>query len=343
MRIFLRWFILTIVALGISACMQSSDCFSDKVFCAALVTDTLGIEDHGANQDTWTGMEDAKTNGHADQIEYIESVDTRDYEKNITYFAERGFDVIFTTGVGLRDETLRSADRYPFDPAQGKSGSVFVGMNQPQEETRPNLIPVTFAEDQMGFLAGVLAVRITKTQIVGAVCETSGIDSMWRYCEGFRAGVKYADKNIKAQVIYNENGDSEKIFIDETWGFESGQKLIQRGADVIFAAGGATGQSALRAAVEADMYAIGTERDQAAVLAGPSSSVVTSILGNTSFEVQNMMRMIKTGTVSELKSGQIRYIPLDQKFPESLSQELNALLLALLNGEIKTNVTLSKP
>ena len=327
--------ILAIVLSGIPACMQSSDCFSEKVFCTALVTDTLGIQDHGANQDTWAGMEDAKANGHADQIEYIESVDTRDYEKNISYFAERGFDVIFTTGVGLRDETLRSADRY--------ADSVFVGMNQPQEETRPNLIPVTFAEDQMGFLAGALAARITKTQIVGAVCETSGIDSMWRYCEGFRAGVKYADKNIKAQVIYNENGDSEKLFIDETWGFETGQTLIQRGADVIFAAGGATGQSALRAAVEADMHAIGTERDQAEFLGNSSSSVVTSVLGSNSFEAHNMIRLLREGKINELRPGQIKYIPLDQKFPQSLAQELDALLLALLNGEIMTNVTISKP
>ncbi len=335
MRIFLRWFILAIALSGVSACMRSSDCFSEEVFCAALVTDTPGIEDHGVNQDTWAGLEKSKANDLVDQIAYIESVDTRDYEKNISYFAERGFDVIFTTGIGLRDETLRSADRY--------ADSVFVGMNQPQEETRPNLIPVTYAEDQMGFLAGVLAARITKTQIIGAVCETSGIDTMWRYCEGFRAGVKYADKNIKAQVIYNENGDSEKLFIDEAWGFKTGQTLIQRGADVIFAAGGTTGQGALRAAVEADTHAIGTERDQAEFFGNSRSSVVTSVLGSNSFEAQNMIRLLREGNINELRPGQIKYMPLDQKFPQSLAQELDALLLALLNGEIMTNVPISKP
>ena len=66
------------------ACMQSPDCFSEELFCAALVTDTLGINDHGMNQDTWSGLEEAKANGLVDRIEYIESVDTRDYEKNIT-------------------------------------------------------------------------------------------------------------------------------------------------------------------------------------------------------------------------------------------------------------------
>ena len=327
--------LLALALSSITACAQAPDCFSEKVFCAALVTDTLGIQDLGANQNAWTGLEEAKANGLADRVEYIETVDTRDYEKNIIYFAQKGFDMIITSGVGLRDETLRSADRYP--------DTVFIGLNQPAEEVRPNIIPLTFAEDQMGFLAGVLAASITKTQIVGAVCETSGIDSMWRYCEGFRAGVKYIDKNIKAQVLYNENGSSEKLFIDETWGFDSGQNLIQRGADVIFAAGGATGQSALRAAAEAQVNSIGTERDQAAVLGVSGSSVVTSILGSTSFEIQDMIRLLRDGNITDARSGQFKYMPLDQKIPESLALELDTLLGQLLSGEIKTGVSIEKP
>jgi basic membrane protein A len=327
--------LLAIALSGISACAQSPDCFSENVFCAALATDTLGIQDHGANQDAWFGLEEAKANGLVDQIEFIESVDTRDYEKNIAYFAAKGFDVVITTGMGMRDETLRSADLYV--------DSAFVGINQPFEETRPNLVSIIFPEDQMGFLAGALAARITKTQIVGAVCETSSIDAMWRTCEGFRAGVKSIDRNIKAQVIYNENGSSEKLFIDDAWGYETGQTLIQRGADVIFAAGGATGQGALRAAAEAQVNAIGTERDQAAVLGGSNSSVVTSILGSTSFEVWNVIRLLREGNVNKLEKGQITYMPLNQKFPESLSQGLDVLLLKLQNGETRTNVTFSKP
>ena len=303
------------------------------------MTDVLGIDDHGMNQYTWAGLEEAKANKLVDHVDYIESVDTRDYEKNIAYFAEKGYDVIITTGVGMRDETLRGADLYP--------DSVFVGMNQPHEEVRPNIIPVTFAEDQMGFLAGALAARISETQIVGAVCETSGIDSMWRYCEGFRAGVAYAnqliDQNVKALVVYREDGDREKLFIDEAWGYDTAQGLIQRGADVIFAAGGATGQGALRAAVEAQVDAIGTERDQGAVLGSSAgSSVVTSIFGRASFEVQNVIRLLREGNVYKSGSSQIEYVPFDQKFPENLTREMDTLLLALRNGEIKTNVTLMK-
>jgi basic membrane protein A len=331
--------ILLTIALALSACAQSSDCFQEDVFCVALVTDMQGIDDHGMNQDTWVGLQEARANKLVDQVEYIESVDTRDYGKNITYFAEKGFDVIVTVNPGLRDETLRSAELYP--------DSIFIGMNQPHEETRLNLIPVTFPEDQMGFLAGALAARISEAKVIGAVCETSGIDSMWRYCEGFRAGVmsinELTGQNVKVSVVYRDDGDREKLFVDEDWGHDTAQGLIQRGADVIFAAGGATGQGALRAAVEAGIKSIGTERDQGAALAGSGSSVVTSIFGDANFEVQETLRLLRDGKTTELRSSQIKYVPFDRTFPESLTREMDNLLFSLLNGEVKTNVTLKKP
>jgi basic membrane protein A len=331
----LKILFFALAILVLPSCTRSPDCFSKQIFCAGLVTDTLGIDDHGINQDTWAGLKEAKANGLVDQVEYIESVDTRDYEKNIAYFAKNGYDMIITTGVGLHDETLRTADLYP--------DSVFIGMNQPQKEVRSNLVPITFAEDQIGFAAGALAAHISKAQVVGAACETSDIDSMWRYCEGFRAGAKFVDKNIKALVIYRDNGGSDKLFIDETWGYDTAQTLIQRGADVIFAAGGVTGQGALRAAAEAKINAIGAERDQAAVLGESGRSVVTSIYGDASFEVQNMLRLLKSGNIHEPQSGQIKYVPFDEKFPESFTQEMNALLLSLSNGNVKTNVNNKKP
>jgi basic membrane protein A len=304
-----------------------------------LVTDVLGIHDNGMNQYTWVGLEEARSNGLIDRADYIESVDARDYEKNIAYFAEKGYDVIVTTNMGPQDETLRGADLYP--------DSVFIGMNQPQEESRPNLVSITFPEDQMGFAAGALAARISETQVVGAVCETSGIDSMWRYCEGFRAGVvfvnQFINRNVKALVIYRDNGDSEKLFVDEAWGHETALGLIQRGADVIFATGGATGQGALKAANELRVESVGSERDQGAALRESGSSVVTSLLGAANLEVQKALRMVKEGNIQKVEPGQIQYVPFDKKFPENWTQEMDTLLLALQNGDVKTKISLTKP
>ena len=321
------------MAWTLSSCLSSPDCFREDVFCAGLVTDTLGIEDHGMNQNAWAGLQAAKENGFADQVDYIASVDSRDYQKNITYFTDRGYDIIFTSGISLDDETLHSADLAP--------DSVFVGLNQTFEESRPNLVSVTFPEDQMGFAAGVGAASLTKTGIVAAVCETSGIDAMWRYCEGFRAGVKYVSSQLTALVVYREDGDSEKLFIDEQWGYDTAKNLIERGADVIFAAGGVTGQGALEAASELNVYAIGSERDQAAVLGVKGSSVVTSVYGQSQFEVQEVMRMVREGRVPEVWQGSIGYTPLSPAYPPEVHLGLDLLLGALKGGEIQTNVTKS--
>ena len=327
--------IFIFITLLLSSCTNSSDCFREDVFCAGLVTDTLGIEDQGVNQDAWVGLQQLESEDLVNEIAYIESVDTRDYRKNIDFFIEQGYDVIITSGIGLDDETLRASILTP--------DSVFIGINQPQTDAPTNYISLTFAEDQMGFLAGVLAAKLTQTNIVGGVCETSDIDSMWRYCEGFRAGVEYIDDSIDVVIIYRDNGDREKLFIDEAWGIEQTIYLMNRGVDVIFAAGGVTGQAALKTASEAGIYAIGSERNQVAVLGESGKGVVTSIYGSASFEVQRMMRLIKEGNIPQVESGQFGYVALHQKFPEELSLELETILKSLLSGDVQTNVLLQKP
>ncbi len=323
------------VWLGVSSCLPSSDCFDEEIFCAALVTDTLGVNDYGLNQEAWAGLQESQNNGITNQIEYIESVDTRDYQKNIDYFAKKGFDVIITSGIGLQDETLHSSDLYP--------DSVFVGLNQPFEEARPNLISITFPEDQVGFAAGAFAAQLSKTGIVASVCETSSIASMWRYCEGFRAGALFANPEIRVFVLYRDGGDREKLFIDETWGYENAASLIKRGADVIFAAGGATGQGALRAASEADVYAIGAERNQMQALGENGSGVVTSLYGAGRLEVEETMRFIQEGLIQPQRIGQIQFTPLHQAFPQEFTTGLDLLITSLRNREIYTNVSPEKP
>ncbi|MFZ5887348.1 MAG: BMP family ABC transporter substrate-binding protein [Chloroflexota bacterium] len=327
--------VVWILALGISACSSQPDCRRPEVFCAALITDTRGLNDFGLTQSTWAGLQRAQANGAVDHIAYIESLDKRDYEKNIAFFAEEGYDVIVTAGIGLQEAALHSADLYP--------GTSFIGMNQPVENPPPNFIPVTFPEDQMGFLAGVLAARLTRSKTVAAVCEASGIDTMWRYCEGFRAGVKYAEETTKVIVMYRDDGSRTKLFNDPDWGAETAQSLIQSGADVIFAAGGETASGALRAATAMKTLAIGVERDQAAALGEEGSSVAASILGGAGLTVEELMRKIRAGNPPLSESGSVEIIPAAEIIPSRLMAEAQEVISGLREGRIKTNVPSAKP
>lgn len=326
--------VLLILVAGISACSQPPDCHREEVFCAGLVTDTQGLNDLGLTQNTWAGLERSRADGVIDHAAYIESVDVRDYEKNIAYFVDEGYDVIVTSGPGLRSATLRSADLYP-DP-------VFIGMNQPEADPPPNFVPVTFPEDQMGFLAGVLAARMSGTKTVGAVCETSGISSMWRYCEGFRAGVNHSGEPVKAIVVYRDDGSRDKLFNDPEWGAETARSLIRQGADVIFAAGGNTAAGALRAAGGGNVRAIGVERNQRAVLGDEGLGVVASFLGGASSTVEELMRNVRAGNLPEARIHPLELVLLEEVVPRGLAAELNEILSNLADGTLTTNVTFEK-
>ena len=332
--------ILLAVALsGIPACAQSPDCSREDVFCAGLVTNTAGIHDFGLNQHTWDGLLQAREDRIVDHVAYIESIDSRDYVKNIETFALDEYDLIITIGPAMDGETLRAADLFP--------DSVFIGMDQPQKETRPSLLPILFPEDQMGFWAGALAARVTKTGVIGAVCETSGIDSMRRYCEGFRKGAAYADEKVKSLILYREDQSSEKLFIDSDWGLAAAQDLIRRGADVIFAAGGGTAQGALLASAEAGIHAIGAERDQARALPEAAEALITSVYGGAGSEIQKRMRFIREGNVPEgAAAGVFEYVPYREvkiQMPTAVKVELDQLLLALITGAQKTGVPAEAP
>ena len=326
--------VLLILTTGLSACSQPPDCHREEVFCAGLVTDTNGLNDLGLTQNTWAGLERSQADGVIDHAAYIESVDVRDYEKNIAYFADAGYDVIVTSGPGLRSATLRSADLYP-DP-------VFIGMNQPEADPPPNFVPVTFPEDRMGFLAGVLAARMSRTKTVGAVCETSGVGSMWRYCEGFRAGVDYSGEPVEAIVVYRDDGSRDKLFNDLEWGAETALSLIGQGVDVIFAAGGETAAGALRAAGGGNVRAIGVERDQRAVLGDEGLGVVASLLGGASSTVEELMRAVRAGNPPEARVNPVELVLLEEVVPRGLAAELNGILANLADGTLKTNVTFEK-
>jgi len=323
------------LTFALSACMDAPDCARADIFCAGLVTDTLGIKDKGINEDTWVALQAAQSQKVIDYAAYIESIDKRDYKKNLSYFAEKKYDVLFASGVGLSAATLRVAAQYP--------ETIFIPINQTQEEQPANMIAINFPEDQAGFLAGVLAARLSKTGFVGAACEKSDLPAMWKTCEGFRAGAFYAVPSIKPLVLYNDNVDKEKIFVDKDWGDSSARSLIERGADVFFAAGGITAQAALRAALDEGVYIIGAERNQSAALRVYDLKMLASFYGDANFAAQTLLDQLRNNSPVALPAQKILIAAPSPKIPEEVALEIEALAAKLRTGELSANVSPQKP
>ena len=118
-------------------------------------------------------------------------------------------------------------------------------------------------------------------------------------------------------------------------------------ADVIFAAGGLTGNGALLAACDAKILAIGVDTDQALTLPEAAPCLVSSATKNIVGAVSGSLLRIGTGKfaagvhVDDAKTGGIALAPFHDN-ADKVSQETETLLettlAGLADGSIKTNV-----
>ena len=333
--------ILSFILIGVlilPACTSRLDCATTKVICAGLVTDTGSIDDFGLNQGAWEGLQDALLEHTIHHAEYIESSELRDYIKNIEYFTDRDFDIILTVGMGQRLETQQAAENYP--------AVQFVGIDQTYNENMSNLHAILFQDAQMGYFAGAVAVMLTKTSLVGAVCESSEIDRIRQKCEGFRLGASSCgemcqlrpDQTIEVLVRYREDEDPDLLFNDPEWAEKVTRELIHRGVDVLFAVGGGTGQGAIRAAADSEVYTIGTEKDQWFALPEARMSLLTSVYGDSRQAVRDWISASSSGRQPTRIEASFVYAPFhDLESAQSLGmvQMINRIIFYLDNGTIK--------
>lgn len=331
-------FLILFFVLTFSACApRPQDCAREDVFCVGLVTDFGSIRE-GINQEAWLGLQDAKADEKIDRVDFIETVDARDRAKNIEAFAENGYDVIITVGASISAETLAAAQKYP--------RLLFVGVEQPQNTKYPNLAGLVFHEERSGFMAGALAALITETNAVAALCEAKFIDPMRRYCDGFQAGALYAKQDVKVTVVYRE-GPTEDLFNDANWGQTTALKLVNDGADVLFAAGGGTADAALEAAAAEGAYVIGAETDNYARLTDIRPRLATSAVNDVRSGVHELMRLARAGQFPSGEFiGQVGLAPFhdfENKVPTAVTTRMNEILGGLGNGSIKIDIPYKSP
>ncbi len=81
------------------------------------ITDVGGIDDKGFNQLAWDGLQRAATDFDLD-VQFLESQQQTDYEKNINEFINQGYDGLITVGFLLADATKAASEANPDVPLQ---------------------------------------------------------------------------------------------------------------------------------------------------------------------------------------------------------------------------------
>ncbi len=207
-------------------------------------------------------------------------------------------------------------------------------------EPLTNLAILTFPEDQGGFLAGALAALTSKTGKVAALCEVESLPAMWRYCEGFRVGVRYAEPTMRADVLYKSESATSELFKDPAWGQEQALSMLKNGVDVLFAAGGETALGALEAAASHGALVIGADEDMYYQMENAEQAL--SSAGRNRAGVYALIRLAVEG---QFPAGETRgeyvlcpYHELERLVPTTVHERLEQIRLGLANGSIQTGV-----
>ena len=152
------------------------------------VTDVGGIDDKSFNQLAWAGTLRAAEE-YGVEVQFLESQQQTDYEKNINEFLSQGYNGIITVGFLIADATKAASEANPDVP--------FVIVDFPSQT--PGTVGILSAISEPSFLAGYLAAGMSQT---GIVCTFGGIKipPVTEFMVGFEHGVKYYNEQKGADV-----------------------------------------------------------------------------------------------------------------------------------------------
>jgi basic membrane protein A len=282
-----------------------------------VVTDIGTLDDKGYNEFSFKGAQDGATAiGVTDPVPSIVPKDASEYAADIQQFVSQKFDVIVTVGFNLTTPTVDAAHKNP--------NIKFIGVDQSPEcilptgapdpnfackgvpaTALPNYTSLYFAEDQAGYLAGIVAAyadkgAATPTGVIGAIGGTTLCAPCVRYIQGYTLGAQSVNPSITVKSAYVTHDFSNAAFNDPAGGKAFAQTFIQANKpDVLFQVAGKTGNGVLEAACAANIYGIGVDVDQWASLGAPANAcIITSAEKHVESAVAQAIEGIAAGTLT---------------------------------------------
>jgi len=283
-------------ALFVGAFLASTSAFAADVK-PAVVYDLGGKFDKSFNEGVFNGATKFKKDtGIA--FRDLEIQNDAQREQVLRHFAKDGYSPIMTVGFAWATALGKIADEFP----NTKFGIIDMVVD------KPNVQSIVFKEHEGSFVVGVIAADTSKAGKVGFV---GGMDIplISKFECGYAQGVKYASGG-KDEVFANMTGTTPAAWNDPVKGGELAKSQMDRGADIVYAAAGATGQGVLKAAADAGKLGIGVDSDQDYLFPG---HVLTSMVKHVDNATYKSFMDAKNGTwkpgiqVLGLKEGGVDY------------------------------------
>ncbi|MFQ5612009.1 MAG: phosphate/phosphite/phosphonate ABC transporter substrate-binding protein, partial [Anaerolineae bacterium] len=310
-----------------------------------MISDVGGIDDKGFNQISWEGMLMAQEQLGV-EVNFLESQQQTDYEKNINEFLRQGYDGIVTVGFLLGDATKAASEANPDVP--------FAIVDFPSQTSGD--MGLLFAVDQPSFVAGYLAAGMTET---GIVCTYGGIKipPVVQFMVAFEKGVKHYNqqKGADVQVLGWKTdpaaeGGGDGSFTGNFESTDDGRRFAENffdeGCDIIFPVAGPVGIGSAAAAKDRGFTMIGVDTDYFERFPETADIYLTSVLKNIDVAVFTAVESMANGTfeggtnfIGTLDNGGVGLAPYhdyEGSVPDELKAEVEALTAAIAAGEIST-------
>ena len=217
----------------------------------------------------------------------------------------------------------------------------FIWIDNATSESIPNVLNITYAQNEGSFLAGYIAAAMTKTGVVGAVGGEDS-DTINDFIVGYAQGAAQFNPAIKVEKNYTNDYD------DPAKGKECAKALHDKGADVIFQIASKAGDGVFEAAQEGGFYAIGVDSDQKyinddVIICSMKKEVGYSIYDAIAKYLAGDKSLWGTTWVANLADG---YVGIGygeagskQQVPDDVKAAVEDLMKKITSGEIKVNTT----
>ena len=294
------------------------------------VTDVAGLQS-SVDVEGWRGVTQALRELPCTHAERIVSARPSDYRRNLQAAADY-HDVLVIAGSFLLTDAV-------VDAARANPATHFLLVDPiviPGDQ--PNLLVLSFREDQAAFLAGALAGMVTRTGVVAGVYGPAGADDRMNRL-GFEHGAHYVRPDLQVLGAY-QPANAGAPYGNSAWGAAQARTFLEQGADLIFGAGGSTGVGALEATAQAGRLCIGAGTTDD--LAAPGCLLTSSVKfvdRGVELAVGDVAAGRWSGGIDALgiAQGAVGLSPLtDPRLTPEIRQRLQSIADLLAAGELTT-------
>jgi basic membrane protein A and related proteins len=300
--------------------------------------DVGGLGDRSFNDSAKRGLDASIQEGLVSEADCIEPNATgSNRDDNMVNLADAGYDLLMGIGFVFSEGVAEIAADYP-----DQNFGIIDGFATTIATDAPNIVDLTFKEQEGSYLVGIAAAMASQTGTIGFLGGQQGQGIIEKFEAGFTAGAQSVNPDIEVLVEYI--GDDTTAFNDPTRGEALATSLYDDGADVVYHAAGESGLGLFKAAVAAgpDALAIGVDSDQY-LTASPEEQehILTSMIKRVDTATHDTIQAMQEGSfepgfrVFGIADGGIEY---SKSNPDLLTPEMMAAMdeasQAIVDGDI---------